>query len=306
MRLFPLFLLLTCMFLFPRQFYAQKYTIPWAQQQPAWVFPLWFEDGTGQKDTVYLSYDPNAEDWGIGTSDTIYGENYAPVDTSRFNVSWYTGSGPDNEVVALIRQDLNLGQTLAFYKGYLPLKISWDVSLFRSDTLPLPDQSPAPRAQGDLFHNGHSINPGPGLSSCPPVDQILISDTTYLGTTDARCVRTDSLILTDTFCTGCEVPWMQFYIRAWTGFPLGVGINFESSQSQFRVYPNPATSFLIVEPGDRTRYSYILYTVFGQELAAGNIIGTNRISIANLPPGMYYIVIRNRDNYSSRKFVIQH
>ena len=45
---------------------AQTYTIPWAQQQPAWVFPLWFEDASGAKDTLYVCYDADAFGGGGG------------------------------------------------------------------------------------------------------------------------------------------------------------------------------------------------------------------------------------------------
>ena len=30
------------------------YTIPWAKTQPAFVFPIYAEDGNGQKDTINL------------------------------------------------------------------------------------------------------------------------------------------------------------------------------------------------------------------------------------------------------------
>lgn len=51
---------------------AQTYTVPGAQQQPAWVFPLWFEDGSGAKDTLYFCYDANAKS--VLPYDTIFGE----------------------------------------------------------------------------------------------------------------------------------------------------------------------------------------------------------------------------------------
>jgi hypothetical protein len=55
---------------------AQVYTIPWAQVQPDWVFPLWFENGDGQKDTIYIGYDENAHGYLLqeNNPDTIFGE----------------------------------------------------------------------------------------------------------------------------------------------------------------------------------------------------------------------------------------
>ena len=63
---------------------AQTYTIPWAQQQPAWVFPLWFEDASGAKDTLYLCYDVNA---GIIQPETFGSINF--IDTvEHFKISF--------------------------------------------------------------------------------------------------------------------------------------------------------------------------------------------------------------------------
>ncbi|MFN0276654.1 MAG: hypothetical protein ACKVPJ_12985 [Chitinophagales bacterium] len=57
---------------------AQTYTIPGATEQPAWVFPLWFEDALGNKDTLYFGYDPEAVDFGIPSSDTIFVLGWRP------------------------------------------------------------------------------------------------------------------------------------------------------------------------------------------------------------------------------------
>ncbi|MEN9521788.1 MAG: hypothetical protein RL065_165, partial [Bacteroidota bacterium] len=66
---------------------AQTYTIPNASKQPAWVFPLWFENGDGQKDTVYIGYDIHADTWnGIGP-DTIFGEKWQVINFNKFNVA---------------------------------------------------------------------------------------------------------------------------------------------------------------------------------------------------------------------------
>src|SRR5258705_12233792 len=73
---------------------AQQYTIPWATQQPQWVFPIYFEEGTGQRDTIYIGYDPASSSIFY---DTIFGEKKIYVDTNLFNVSicdgWLLGPG---------------------------------------------------------------------------------------------------------------------------------------------------------------------------------------------------------------------
>ena len=83
-------ILLPLSFFFATQLFAQTYTVPGAQIQPAWVFPVWFEDFNGEKDTVFFCYDPEADnnDYGYG-HDTIYGEKVIKIDTSRFNAYLY-------------------------------------------------------------------------------------------------------------------------------------------------------------------------------------------------------------------------
>jgi hypothetical protein len=53
-----------------------RYTVPHAQVQPAWVFPIWIEDSTGAKDTLYHCYDPTASD---NMSDIAMGEICVPM-----------------------------------------------------------------------------------------------------------------------------------------------------------------------------------------------------------------------------------
>ena len=39
---------------------ARAQTIPWATQQPEWIFPIYFENGNQEVDTVYIAYDFNS------------------------------------------------------------------------------------------------------------------------------------------------------------------------------------------------------------------------------------------------------
>src|SRR5215813_543800 len=68
---------------------AQTYSVPGAQQQPAWVFPMWFENGDGQKDTLYFCYDPQSQSDGYNNdSDSLMGERIIHVDKTKFNMSF--------------------------------------------------------------------------------------------------------------------------------------------------------------------------------------------------------------------------
>ena len=122
-------------FITANNLYAQtKYPVPGAQVQPQWVFPIWFEDGNGDRDTVYFCYDPDATDHGPNSPfDTLFGEYYIQKDSSRF----WAGSGSVIHQRALNAEVFkNSGTCIVFHKGVYPLKMYWDVSLLNSPGLP--------------------------------------------------------------------------------------------------------------------------------------------------------------------------
>ena len=137
-------------------------TIPGASKQPAWVFPLYFQEGTGQRDTLFLGYAEDASYFYV--VDTKYGEIETPIDTTKFNVkwggSWYCA--PNKLCDSALKVNVGdasggagcpnciIGGTFSFLNGFLPLKIWWNPNLFYSDSLPQPNQFPAPKVQGKL------------------------------------------------------------------------------------------------------------------------------------------------------------
>ena len=145
--------------IFTSAFSQSIYTIPNATKQPKFVFPIYLEEGGGQRDTLYIGYDPNASSYSFQLSDTIYGVKKIPLDTSKFYAVWDWCSPP----FCLDGYKANVTSLITFYnefperstfscnKGVLPLKISWDTELFYSDSLPFPSHSPGPRGQGRFY-----------------------------------------------------------------------------------------------------------------------------------------------------------
>ena len=73
-------------------FSQTTYTIPWAVQQPKFVFPIFIEEGGGEKDTLYLGYDPNASEVSYDTANKKFGVVTSHVDTSTFYAKWNGGN----------------------------------------------------------------------------------------------------------------------------------------------------------------------------------------------------------------------
>jgi hypothetical protein len=59
------------------------YTKPWVTQQPAWVFPIFAEDGSGMKDTFNIGFDSFAA-WLLNSiQDSTYGTKLVDIDITK-------------------------------------------------------------------------------------------------------------------------------------------------------------------------------------------------------------------------------
>ena len=75
--------------------------------------------------------------------------------------------------------------------------------------------------------------------------------------------------------------------------------------SDIVVYPNPASSILIVDGESQFTIESVL-NVLGQKVLDSNLISNNTINIANLKNGIYYVVIKNSDSsLIQKKFIVK-
>ena len=100
-----------------------QYVIPFASQQPAWVFPIWIEDAYGIKDTVYFGFDTTA----TNTIDAQFGEGLMVEDSINMQawLSLYTFPGvPDSITKVDVRNtlefafDLNMPEAVKITEKY--------------------------------------------------------------------------------------------------------------------------------------------------------------------------------------------
>jgi hypothetical protein len=103
--------------------------------QPQWKFYLAFEDGIGAKDTMWFIWDTTASIYGI---DTLLGEGNVDFEYDSFNVFTLLGMYPniDSTKVFAIPYNEYFEKEILAFNYELPLKISWDTSLFHADYLP--------------------------------------------------------------------------------------------------------------------------------------------------------------------------
>ncbi len=72
----------------------------------------------------------------------------------------------------------------------------------------------------------------------------------------------------------------------------------------YAIYPNPATSELVIVTGENLFNSYTISNSLGQVLTRHDISGTNTIAdVSQLPAGVYYITLRGAGGTAVQKFV---
>ncbi|MBL4652245.1 MAG: T9SS type A sorting domain-containing protein [Flavobacteriales bacterium] len=285
-------LLTTLVFLVTLTAYGQI-TIPWATQQPAWVFPIYFENGNQEKDTVYLAYDVNSYIPYPWPSDTIYGEKWINVDTSMFRAN--LGELGDSAIKASVSGEAGIIiGSIEVYRVVLPLIIRWDVSLFRDSSLPFPAHGSAPYAEALVYFGGSVLHAGPESNVCSPGDRLFITDTVFQAL--AGCQREDSAFFIDYLNFGINdfTTSFEFHITEW-GVSGVMGIKEESIKKEYKFSPNPTTGNVHLSGNLLSYEDIMLYNAYGV-LIYQLPKGTSEIELERYPPGVYYVHLVNHDN----------
>lgn len=284
-------------------FIHAQYVIPDAQKQPAWVFPLFFEEGTGKRDTIYLGYDKNAVEMGIPSADTVYGMKWNSLDTNRFNVFYGYSNKSDSIYKVLVQNKYFGGGVIEFYKGVLPLKVKWDINLLRSDTLPFSDQKPLPRAQIEWNYGNGTIDMND--TKCNFSLPVLITDTA-LNSSYSTCIRKDSMMFYDMFNrSNIQIAYMGFGVNPWTGYLTGI----ERSQikNKIELFPIPASTHISVQLNNFNAAKISISDMLGITLKSLDILGSGNISfdVSEIPTGIYFMHFHSVHTVSKKIIIIK-
>ena len=276
---------------------ARAQTIPWATQQPEWIFPIYFENGNQEVDTVYIAYDFNSSNIQGIQSDSIYGEEWITVDTSKFHAYFTKCCNPFADTVIKVNvsnAEDELSGTISLENIILPLVMKWDVSLFRSNALPFPQHGSAPRAEAIVHYVGSVLYIGPDGSLCSPIDPLFITDSVYLYVDG--CLREDTALFFDylNLSPNSLTSSIEISIREW-GVYTAIDIENQTKSDYF--YPNPTKNYLNV--GNSNKVAYV-YDTFGRSLLEQKIDVDGRLNVSSLPTGIYFIQIGE----DVKKFVI--
>ena len=88
---------------------------------------------------------------------------------------------------------------------------------------------------------------------------------------------------------------------------IPVSATNEIGMSSMEVFPNPAKDKIYFESPSQDQFEYVVYDIQGMEKLIGMLIPSveNSISIGHLPPGIYFIHLKNQKNGYHSRFIKQ-
>ena len=286
------------------------------QQTPQWMMPIYFEDGNGDRDTLWIGYDPAATSIELAVADTIFGETWIDIDTNVFNVAFYQypgmpidpGFALTNKVLKTIvfgDEFLEKEFMICFHKGVLPLTITWDYHFFYSDLLPFANLYPRPNARIDFQCSSNCWQ-----HPCPASHITILSDTMP----NDVCWPYDNTYAHSIYYTNCYYPgesppinyvfWNIYaklvphdYDACYGMDEIEPPINLTEStvpKGNIKIFPNPIFNyvFTIEFESSFTGNITIINTLGGMiKKKSVNYNATSiTINLPHLPAGLYYLV----------------
>ena len=281
---------------------AQKYV------DPQWQIPLYFEDATGAKDTVWLGYDPNAGEYGE-VIDPQFGESWEWIDTSQFNVYFFQKGGHADSVR---KRDINsyngiINSQLYFTHGQLPVTVKWEEDSLNSPYLPefYPDISPRPKARIDMVFYQLPYVDCDLCIDCYP--DMILTGYTNVNFPYCTCVISDSLVfkaLENPVSECDELAEMVGYIEPIAIAPHDYDYTEipDNRETDLFIYPNPVIDKLTIENVNNKNVEILIYNLLGKLVFRQNF-ADNKILIdfADFCNGIYLVKIINGNKIKTYK-----
>jgi len=275
------------------------YTIPWANQQPKFVFPIFIEEGGGQRDTLYLGYDPNASEVSFDTMSQNFGVIPIHVDTNVFYAKWNAVLLCGIDTLCTEVYKANVCSTASWgafpsdvsiicNKGIMPLKFSWDNTLFYSDSLPFPSNLPAPRGWGRIT-GGQFPFCGKRENFNPIIDMsgfFIVSDTVYFISTDWAKDSVTYYPLNGQI-QSVSSGYIGFSIEAWNS-PTNIESALSENYFNISSHESDITISCLKE-----EITISVYDLMGEEYLSKNIKSNEFFKIPKLKSNLYLLVINN-------------
>lgn len=159
-----------------------------------------------------------------------------------------------------------------------------------------------------LDKNGHALRyeafGDGGLSM--GVNDIFVKDSTYLmggSLYGLGSVTLGSGVVISPAETGYHNLWFGLFGGSGGGGSTSVNEN-EAYLNSIRVYPNPATQYMVLEPLLEEVYQYSLINLQGQTVQSGKALGKETLDLQAFQAGLYVLKLEYRGQQQFRKLVI--
>jgi hypothetical protein len=278
----------------------------YAQRDPQWLMPLYFQDANGDRDTVYFGYDPEASTSCVDL-DEFLGEVWITIDTSKFNVFLWAypcdvgGTFSELHTKMVRKVDIRLdyiGTYIGFCKGKLPITMKWVDSLLYAPSCPYPDISPRPRARIDLTCYAYEA----------PYFSCLYNDDTPQSLTDYPAPEIGYPVLDSMFWDGSGM-YPPSEIITHTTLNL-IAHNYvydvldDHINSMLKIYPNPFRDELTIEIPPSISIGIQIISPDGQIVYQGyNDENLTNINTSGFSKGIYIVVLHSNEFVFSQKIV---
>ena len=93
-------------------------------------------------------------------------------------------------------------------------------------------------------------------------------------------------------------------IQIWEFTPSALGIDIVNGESDFSIYPNPATDYLHIETDNRDVERIVIYSISGKSVLEKEYKISTKISLRGISPGVYCIVRYGRNGLGSKNFIV--
>ncbi len=279
---------------------------------PQWQLPLFFEDATGQRDTVWIGYDPRTSIY-LDVIDPGFNEDWMWIDTTKFNAYFteqYDGQPGIPESDSVRKREITswtymIGWQLEFTHGQMPITIKWNDSLLNSSKLSptfYPDISPRPRARIDFMFWNPPIVLDENCNIAVDLYPDIILTNFVNANFPCHCIISDSLVLDKQ-----DIYWdemQDYFICAFNIAPHDFSYMDidEDRDLGVIIYPNPTSEMLNIEKNNFQNSEVYLYNIQGN-LLYYNIFSDNKILIdlSDYSQGIYILKIKTENKIDTFK-----
>ncbi|HDO26585.1 MAG TPA: T9SS type A sorting domain-containing protein [Bacteroidetes bacterium] len=259
-------------------------------------FPLYFEDATGNRDTLILGYDPNATD----SIDPEFGEinivdqpwkDQLDVRTGevKYFGDWKNVAPLYESKIQIVDKTCNFGHqnNIVAWCNHFPLIIKWDTSLFKNNNC----------VTGSLLNTWQYF-----------AWDVVYGRTAFLSP-DFFAFESDSLIIDSiaegitpsVYTDGEKTIIMMWFAFADTATVPPTGVVELADQDNFSIYPNPSENFLFIKM-DSEKSGVITIKMFNSN--GQLVVKLNKrynaneavsINTAHLKAGLYYVTLIHKN-----------